>query len=100
MRRIRFAQAVALDLEEIYDYIAADNGEAAERLMVRMQDRWRSLLSNPGIGSRRDELQKGMRSITEGNYVIFYQATAEDLEIVRVLHASRDIPKIFGTGGS
>ncbi len=96
MRRIRFAEAGAQDIEEIYDYIAADNIEAADKVLSRLQARWRSLLSKPGIGSKRDELRNGMRSITEGNYVIFYQATPEEIEIVRVLHASRDITRIFG----
>ncbi len=97
MRRIRFAEAAAQDIEGIYDYIAADNIEAADRVISLLQARWRSLLSKPGIGSKRDELQMGMRSITEWNYVIYYQATSEEVEVVRVLHSSRDIARIFGS---
>lgn len=41
MSRIRFTEAATQDLEEICDYIALDNIEAAERLQVRLQKRWR-----------------------------------------------------------
>ena len=100
MRSIRFAEAVAQDLEEIYDFIAADNVQAADRVIARLQERWRGLVSKPGIGTKRDELREGIRSVTEGNYLVFYQATPEEIEIVRVLHTSRDIPGIFGTSGT
>jgi toxin ParE1/3/4 len=66
VRHIKFADAAAEDLEEIYDFIAADNIQAADSVMERLQKRWQSLADKPGIGTKRDELQKGLRSITEG----------------------------------
>ncbi|MFA7338293.1 MAG: type II toxin-antitoxin system RelE/ParE family toxin [Candidatus Obscuribacterales bacterium] len=46
MSRTRFTEAATQDLEEIYDYIALDNIEAAERLQVRLQKRWREVAEN------------------------------------------------------
>ena len=60
------------DLVEIWDYIA-DDSEARVR----------------------DELAEGLRSFAVGRYVIFYRPISEGVEIVRVLHGSRDIDAIF-----
>ena len=95
MRRIRFTSATIHDLEEIYNYIAADNIAAAQRLAKRLRQRWHALADNPGIGRKRDDLQKNIRSSTEGNYVTFYRPLNPGIEIVRVFHTSRDIEKLF-----
>jgi plasmid stabilization system protein ParE len=35
------------------------------------------------------------RSSAVGNYVIFYRVREDGIEVVRVLHAARDIPEFF-----
>ncbi len=95
MSRIRFTEAAAQDLEEIYDYIALDNIEAAERLRVRLQKRWREAAEKPGTGRRRPELSPDLRSVREGNYLIFYRPIEEGIEIVRISHGARDIETLF-----
>lgn len=50
----------------------------------------------PGIGRQREELSPGLRSVPEGDYVIFYRQIEDGVEIIRVLHGKRDIPTIFG----
>jgi toxin ParE1/3/4 len=93
--RIRFTEAATQDLEEIYDYIALDNIEAAERLQARLQKRWRGAAENPGTGRRRPELRQDLRSVTEGNYLIFYRQIEDGIEIVRISHGARDIETLF-----
>ena len=95
MSRIKFTTATIQDLEEIYNYIAADNVAAAERLANRLRQRWHMIADNPQIGHRRDDLLKNLRSSTEGNYVIFYRPLKPGIEIVRVLHTSKDIESHF-----
>lgn len=97
MSHIRLTIPAIQDLEEIYDYIALDNVEAAERLKARLQKRWRSAADNPGIGSKRDYLQPNLRSVREGNYVILYHQIEDGIEIVRILHGARDIEAVFET---
>ena len=43
----------------------------------------------------RDDLSPGLRSIPHGNYLIFYRLMNNGIEIVRVLHGSRDLPSQF-----
>jgi toxin ParE1/3/4 len=40
-------------------------------------------------------LAEDLRSLPVGRYVIFYLAISRRVEIVRVLHGSRDIETIF-----
>lgn len=95
MSRLRFTPLAVQDLEEIHDYIAADNAEAALRLMERLEKRCQSLAETPGMGRSREELSPFLRSLAEGNYVIFYRPIEDGAEVVRVLHGARSIERIF-----
>jgi toxin ParE1/3/4 len=92
---IRFTKSAKKDLGEIYEYIAQDNIAAADKLKARLQQRWCGLVDMPRIGSDRKKLKPNLRSVTEGNYVIFYRVLVEEIQIVRVLHSSRDAETVF-----
>ncbi len=83
------------DLLEIWQHIAADNAEAAERLMRTFQEKFELLLTFPSIGKERNELAIGIRSLPVGNYLIIYQPSGEVLEIVRVRHGATNINDLF-----
>jgi toxin ParE1/3/4 len=83
------------DLEEIGDYIAKDNKEAAHSFVSRLRNRCFSLVDNPQIGRNRAQLRPQLRSVTESNYIIFYRCSPGLVEIVRILNGARDIEKIF-----
>ena len=63
MKPVKLTEPAIQDLEEIYDYIALDNVDAAERLKDRLQKRWRAAAENPGTGRMRSELQSNLRSV-------------------------------------
>ncbi len=88
------------DLAEIGDYIAKDNLKAAITFVEQLRDCCYSLGNNPRVGRKREEIRPGIRSITEGNYVILYRSQAVYIEIVRVIHTKRDINKIFDASTS
>ena len=50
---------------------------------------------NPDAGRRQDKLLVNPRSFVVKNYFIFYMPFEEGVEILRVLHGSRDIESIF-----
>ena len=64
-------------------------------LLTPLTRNFRHLASHPNLGRSRDELAEGLRSFPVGRYVIFYRAIPEGVEIVRVLHGSRDLNAIF-----
>lgn len=47
------------------------------------------------MGRTRPELLSNLRSIPIGNYVIYYIPRQRGIEIVRVLHGSRDLDSLF-----
>jgi len=75
--------------------VAENNPEAAGRLVKEMTRRFALLRDNPHIGREQDKLLVNMRSFVVKNYFIFYLPFEEGVEILRVLHGSRDIGSIF-----
>ncbi len=95
MSSIRFTKACKIDLGEIYRYIAQDNVDAADKHRQRLEKRWLALIDHPRMGTKRDDIEPDLRSVTEGNYVIFYRILTTEIEISRVLHSSRDSQRVF-----
>jgi toxin ParE1/3/4 len=89
---------IAPYLQEIHDYIANDNLDAASHVLDRFDDRFGMLREHPGIGKKRNELPPGLRCIAEGNYLIVYRLVEQTVEIARVLHSKRNIRKILKSG--
>jgi toxin ParE1/3/4 len=87
-----------LDLLDIWDYIADDSMARADEFLDRIEGKLQTLALNPGMGRRREELLSGLRSFTIGNYVAFYREIEEGIDVIRVLHGSRDIEEVFKRG--
>ncbi len=51
----------------------------------------------PGSFPARDDLHPGLRAARHGRYLIFFLETADAVQIVRVLHGARDLPRILGS---
>jgi toxin ParE1/3/4 len=98
MARITRRPLAEADIFEIWDYIADDSFEAADRWVDRLDEKFRLLSTQPLIGRGRDELERGARSFPFGRYVIFYMPTEDGIDVVRVLHGARDIDAVFGDG--
>lgn len=95
MSRISFTADARLDLKDIYDFIADDNAAMAQKQIKRLQEQWHVLAEQPRIGTKRDDILPGIRSITEGNYIIFYRLIDSGIQILRVLHTSMDAVRAF-----
>jgi antitoxin ParD1/3/4/toxin ParE1/3/4 len=56
----------------------------------------RTLARNPGIGHVREDLaDRRHRFFPAGSYLIVYRFQTKPLQIVRILHASRDVQKLL-----
>lgn len=91
MPRIRQRPQVQLDLADIWDYIADDSVQSADRLLDQIAAKLGLLAENPLLGRAREELMPRLRSFPMGHYVIFYMPQDDGIEVVRVLHGARDI---------
>jgi toxin ParE1/3/4 len=91
MHPITLSPAAYSDAAEIWAYVAENNEAAANRLLVKFEDTFKSLAKYPRLGKAVDIVYPGLRFLPEGNYLIFYRLREERLEIVRILHGARDI---------
>ncbi|WP_349817274.1 type II toxin-antitoxin system RelE/ParE family toxin [Bradyrhizobium sp. SSBR45R] len=71
--------------------MAADNETAATAILHRFDRAIRTLADNPHAGRERPELGHDIRSFPVGNYIVFYIPTTDAIEVVRIMHAARDI---------
>lgn len=88
--------AAESDLNEIWDYIAQDNVDAADEWVDRLFDAFRSIARTPGMGHRREDLTAlPIRFWPVGAYLVLYRAQKQGIEIVAVTRGSRDIPSFL-----
>ena len=84
-------------LDDIWDYIADDNIEAADRVLDALENTMVKLAKNPRIGHWREDLtDKRHRFFLVYSYLIVYRHETKPLQIIRVLHAARDVQGILG----
>ena len=83
------------DLEEIWWFIAQDSPDNADRFLDRIQESCLALADFPQLGVNREELKTDLRSQPVGNYLIFYFPLEDGIDIIRVLHGSRDMERLF-----
>jgi toxin ParE1/3/4 len=80
------------DVDSIWEYIAADNIEAADELIATLQRAADRLGDFPLLG--RMGLQKGTRELVVAGtpYILIYRFTGKTLEILRALHGAQKWP--------
>lgn len=81
------------DLDSIWEYIARDNLDAADRWMDKLFGAFQSLADTPGMGHKREDLTlHPVLFWPVGAYLIIYRAQSMPIEIVAVTQGSRDVP--------
>ncbi|SRR6266446_2862851 len=83
------------DLVQIATGVGGEDPAAADRLLDMIEEKCRLLAQFPEMGRKREELAPALRSFPVGNYLIFYRARAEGIQVIRVLHGARDLPPLF-----
>ncbi len=96
MNKYRLAFAAERDLEEIEAYIAKDSRAAAEEVINNIESTCQLLADYPGVGSQRNEIERGVMSFPIGSYLIYYRVGEDDVVgIARIIHSSRDTGPAF-----
>lgn len=84
-------------LQSIWDFIATDNREAADRIVEELFAAFEYLAEWPGSGhTRRDLTKRDVRFWPVRSYLVVYLEKSVPLQIVAILHGARDIPAIIG----
>jgi toxin ParE1/3/4 len=97
MTGFRLSVQAARDIEQIWVYIAEDNLRAASKVRIRLLKSIRQLARHPRLGHRRSDLtDRPLLFWPEGRYLIVYDPNPQPIEIVRVIHGSRDAAALLG----
>ena len=87
------SRAADLDLDVIWEYIAQDNVDAADRWIGKLFDALDALALNPGMGHTRNDLTSyPVLFWPVDAYLIIYRVQRQSIEIVAVSQGARDIP--------
>lgn len=80
------------DLDEIWEYIAKDNIDAADRVLADIDTVLRTLAASPHIGHRRPDLTAGPLRfhVARNEYLIAYAPDEKPLWVLAVFHGRRN----------
>jgi toxin ParE1/3/4 len=96
VREVYFSWRAEEDLAGIYRYIADSNRTRADRFLLEIESRCRSLVDFPLQGRARNDLGPGYRVLFYARrVVVVYRVTEERIEVLRVFYGGRDYEKII-----
>jgi toxin ParE1/3/4 len=92
----KLARAALADLRDIEAYTYDNWGAEQRNLYVRaLAATFQRLAENPDAGRLRPDIRDGLRSYVCRQHVVFYRVSESAVEILRVLHHSRDVRGAF-----
>jgi len=94
-REITKSRDARRDIDQITDRIAQDSVDAALRWYDSLDDFLKTIARAPGIGTSRAKLQRGLRSVPFGNYLVFFRKSRGGVQILRVIHGARRWQRIL-----
>jgi toxin ParE1/3/4 len=90
-----FHPEAEIDLNDIWEYIAADNLDAADKVREEIRDAIDLLIASPHLGYRRtDWTSRPLRFKLVREYVIAYAPEKKPLWVVAVFHGRRS-PRVI-----
>jgi plasmid stabilization system protein ParE len=97
VRRYRLSREAFEDLREIRDYLREEaSATLANRMLDELSAGFRFLNRNPGVGHTRHDLTSlPVKFWRVHSYSVVYSPEKGGIEIVRVLHGSRDVASIL-----
>lgn len=90
MVEIRQSPQSRIDIVDIWTYIAEDNIEAADLLIDQINSRILKLSNMPLQGEAVPSIREGVRRISVGNCVVYYEPIDRGIQVIRILHGARD----------
>lgn len=95
---LRWSVKARQDLLDIYVVVGLDSPASAERLFERLSKRAISLIDQPRLGPKRDDIRPNMRMLVERPYLLLYEiapdiddAAVARIDIVRIVDGRRDL---------
>ncbi len=100
-RRIFKRPQAIRDIEDCFVYIATENLDAGLRFLTAIETDLMRLAEFPELGTKRKFRDRRFQHIRMWrvekyeSYLIFYEITEDQIELVRVLYVARNIKNLF-----
>ncbi|MDD3654942.1 MAG: type II toxin-antitoxin system RelE/ParE family toxin [Desulfotomaculaceae bacterium] len=95
---VELLPAAYSDLDEIFDYILAENPQAADKILDRIIQSLQRLESYPHSGSPlydRSLNKFNFRMVFVNPYIAFYRFISNRVIVYRILHGARNYPHLL-----
>jgi len=100
VKPVRIRPLADADIDAALMYLRAENPRAASKFLASLKGAFQQLSRDPAIGSPRyahilpaERLR--MWRVTGFPYLVFYLERREYVDVLRVLHAARDLPSVL-----
>jgi len=93
MMNVIWFKSAIWDLKSAKDYIARDNPQSANKIVHRIRDKVSLLSEQPGIGRPGRVPNTKELVVDKTPFILPYRVRENNIEILRVLHSSRQWPK-------
>src|SRR5258707_4949020 len=95
MARYRLSRKAEEYLLEIWRYLAENDPAAATKFIRALHQHFTLLADNRSMGQARPDIAPELRYFPVKRYLILYRLITEGVEIVRVVHGSRNLGALF-----
>lgn len=95
MNKFEFVPGARKDLRTTLLYIAKHNPTAAAKFRELFFKQFQLLADHPRLGQPREDLAPSVRITAVRNYAVLYRPTPDGVEIIQIIHSSRDLPAVF-----
>ena len=87
---IKWTQKALASVDEIAGFIAKDNPTRATSFVLELQAAVNKLQAHPGMG-RAGRVPGTRELVLHKNYIAIYRVRGDDVEILRLHHAARNL---------
>ena len=91
--KLRWTRLAIADLDAAYDHVAADNPDAAQRMIEQIESATRVLVRHPAAGRLGRVPATRELVITGTPFIVAYRHRRGAVEILAVIHGSRKWPE-------
>jgi toxin ParE1/3/4 len=91
--RVRWLRAALRNLDEEASYIAVDDSAAARLVVARVLEAVAQLADQPALGRPGRVPSTRELVVARTRYIVPYRVKRDAVEILRVFHTSRRLPK-------
>lgn len=100
-RRIVLDARVVEDLREQFNYLSSERRSVAARYLQSVEESFEEIARFPNMGSPKDFNNARLAGLRQWrvhgfeNFQIFYRPIDDGIEVLRVLHGSRDLERLL-----